>query len=418
MNLLWKIHHNFTLKFRTQPQLASDYRDDHKHANKFTDVPHPLPGGNPGESLRPHPLPGGNPGESLRPHPPPGGNPGESLRPHPPPGGNPGESLRPHPPPGGNPGESLRPHPPPGGKFRSLERPICIVKPMCASDVPGGNPGESLRPYPLPGGNPGESLRPHPLYGGNSGESLRPHPLYGRNPGVTLKPHPLYGRNPGVTLKLHPPPGRKPGERMIPYPLPGIKPGQRLIPHPPPKRPTVVCPASSNPQPFPCQRLGSCLSAARRFLGCVWNMRGIFMSLSADRIQKATDTLQNKLDWALIRCNERLTKNSQLREEVKTLHVERARFQKLHRRWEKVLQDVRKEIGEVIDMATTAFDEREEAQTEITMMKEDFAEYSAEMKELKKAISHEHQLNEFMTTKNKERTAMDDGQEKRRRQGH
>lgn len=38
MNLPGKIHHNFTLKFRTQPQLASDYIDDHKHANKFTGI--------------------------------------------------------------------------------------------------------------------------------------------------------------------------------------------------------------------------------------------------------------------------------------------------------------------------------------------------------------------------------------------
>lgn len=38
MNLLGKIHDNFTLKFRTQPQLASNYRDDHKHANKFAGI--------------------------------------------------------------------------------------------------------------------------------------------------------------------------------------------------------------------------------------------------------------------------------------------------------------------------------------------------------------------------------------------
>ncbi|CAM4596798.1 unnamed protein product [Leuciscus chuanchicus] len=129
----------------------------------------------------------------------------------------------------------------------------------------------------------------------------------------------------------------------------------------------------------------------------------------ACQTQKATHTLRNKLDWALIRCSERLTKNSQLKEEVETLHMERARFQKLHRRREKVLQDVCKEIGEVIDMAATAFNEREEAQTEVAMMKKDFAEYSAEMKELKKAISHEHRPNKF-------ETAMDDGLEKRHRQ--
>lgn len=140
----------------------------------------------------------------------------------------------------------------------------------------------------------------------------------------------------------------------------------------------------------------------------------------ARQTQKATRTLENKLDRALIRFNEQLTKNSQLREELETLRMERVRFQQLHRRLEKVLQDVRKDIGEVIDMSTTAYDVREEAQTKITMMKEkaikDFAQYSAEMKELERVIAHERRLKEFMTTKSNERTAMDDGQEMRRRQ--
>lgn len=47
----------------------------------------------------------------------------------------------------------------------------------------------------------------------------------------------------------------------------------------------------------------------------------------------------------------------------------------------------------------------------------DFAQYSAEMKELERVIAHERRLKEFMTTKSNERTAMDDGQEMRRRQG-
>ncbi|XDV51248.1 hypothetical protein PO909_020167 [Leuciscus waleckii] len=140
----------------------------------------------------------------------------------------------------------------------------------------------------------------------------------------------------------------------------------------------------------------------------------------ARQTQKATRTLENKLDRALIRFNEQLTKNSQLREELETLRMERVRFQQLHRRLEKVLQDVRKDIGEVIDMSTTAYDVREEAQTKITMMKEkaikDFAQYSAEMKELERVIAHERRLKEFMTIKSNERTAMDDGQEMRRRQ--
>lgn len=39
---------------------------------------------------------------------------------------------------------------------------------------------------------------------------------------------------------------------------------------------------------------------------------------------------------ALIRFNQQLVKNSQLREELETLRVERVRFQQLHRKLEKV----------------------------------------------------------------------------------
>lgn len=43
---------------------------------------------------------------------------------------------------------------------------------------------------------------------------------------------------------------------------------------------------------------------------------------------------------ALVRFNEQLAKNSQLRDELETLRVERARFQQLHHKLEKVSTDL------------------------------------------------------------------------------
>ncbi|XP_027024734.2 coiled-coil domain-containing protein 114 isoform X1 [Tachysurus fulvidraco] len=128
-------------------------------------------------------------------------------------------------------------------------------------------------------------------------------------------------------------------------------------------------------------------------------------------IQKATRTLENKLDRALIRFNQQLVKNSQLREELETLRVERVRFQQLHRKLEKELQEIRREIGDVIGMSTAAYDARMEAQTKMTMMKEkavkDLAQYNAEIKELERLIAHEQRLKDFMTTKCNESTGLD-----------
>ncbi|XP_012693971.1 coiled-coil domain-containing protein 114 [Clupea harengus] len=135
----------------------------------------------------------------------------------------------------------------------------------------------------------------------------------------------------------------------------------------------------------------------------------------ANHTQKATRTLENKLDRALTRFSEQLTRNSRLREELETLRVERLRFQQLHRRLEKELLEIRRDIGDVISMSTAAYDARVEAQTKMTMLKEkavkDLVQYSAEMKELERVIAHERRLKEFMSTKCNERSTQDEGQD-------
>ncbi|XP_020364630.1 coiled-coil domain-containing protein 114 isoform X1 [Oncorhynchus kisutch] len=135
--------------------------------------------------------------------------------------------------------------------------------------------------------------------------------------------------------------------------------------------------------------------------------------------QKASRTLENKLDRALIRFNEQLTKNSHLREDLETLRVERVRFQQLHRRLDKELQEIRKDIGDMVSLSTAAYDVRVEAQSKMIMMREkavkDLSQYSAEMKELERVIAHERRLKEFMTTKCSERSGQDEGQELGRR---
>ncbi|XP_037620962.1 coiled-coil domain-containing protein 114 isoform X4 [Sebastes umbrosus] len=140
----------------------------------------------------------------------------------------------------------------------------------------------------------------------------------------------------------------------------------------------------------------------------------------ARRTQKAIRTLEYKLDRSLTRFNEQLTKNSHLREELQTLHIERVRFQQLHNRLDKELYDSRKKIGEVVSLSTAAYDARVEAQSKMTMMREkavkDLAQYNAEMKELERVIAHEFSLKEFMTTKCSERSGQDEGHEMGHRQ--
>ncbi|XP_035518168.1 coiled-coil domain-containing protein 114 [Morone saxatilis] len=138
------------------------------------------------------------------------------------------------------------------------------------------------------------------------------------------------------------------------------------------------------------------------------------------RAQKAVRTLEYKLDRALTRFNEQLTKNGHLREELQTLHIERVRFQQLQNRLDKELHDVRKKIGEIVNLSTAAYDARVEAHSKMTMMREkavkDLAQYNAEMKELERVIAHECSLKEFMTTKCSERNGQDYGHDMGHRQ--
>ncbi|XP_077429630.1 coiled-coil domain-containing protein 114 isoform X2 [Vanacampus margaritifer] len=129
------------------------------------------------------------------------------------------------------------------------------------------------------------------------------------------------------------------------------------------------------------------------------------------RNQEAILTLENKLQGALTRFNEQLTKNSRLREELQTLHIERVRFQRLHDRLVQELQDVRKKIGEAISLSTAAHDARVEAQSKLAMMREkgekDLAQYNTEMRELERVISHECDLKDFITIKYNEKMGQD-----------
>ncbi|KAJ8388986.1 hypothetical protein AAFF_G00125470 [Aldrovandia affinis] len=127
--------------------------------------------------------------------------------------------------------------------------------------------------------------------------------------------------------------------------------------------------------------------------------------------QQAGHTLENKLD--------RLAKISGLREDLEILHVERNRFQQLYRRLGKELQEIRRDVGDVINQSTLAYDARVEAQYKTVTLNEkavkDLAQHSVEMQELERVIAHEHRLKTFMGTKNQER-ADEESQEANRKQ--
>lgn len=53
-----------------------------------------------------------------------------------------------------------------------------------------------------------------------------------------------------------------------------------------------------------------------------------------------------------------LTQNAHLRDEIDNLRVERNRFEDLHKKLEKELEDLKQEIASVIEDSTQAYDQR------------------------------------------------------------
>lgn len=110
---------------------------------------------------------------------------------------------------------------------------------------------------------------------------------------------------------------------------------------------------------------------------------------------------------ALKSFNTILTENAGLRDEIDNLRVERHRFEDLHKKLEKELQSLRQQINEVIENSTQAYDQREEAQAKMVLMRDkedkDKMQLNTELKELIRVIDHDKKLKEFMKIKTQER---------------
>ncbi len=107
-----------------------------------------------------------------------------------------------------------------------------------------------------------------------------------------------------------------------------------------------------------------------------------------------------------------MTQNSKLRSEIDDLRVERERFEQLHNKLEKELATLRQDIAEVIENSTQAYDQREEAQTKMILIRDkedkDKQQHYTELKEVIRVINHDKKLKEFMKIKTQERAEDDE----------
>mgnify|MGYP001460891698 CR=1 FL=1 len=74
---------------------------------------------------------------------------------------------------------------------------------------------------------------------------------------------------------------------------------------------------------------------------------------------------ENRLDKALVKFNEALAHNKQLREEIDNLRRERVVFDNIYRKLERELHDKKKQMSNIIELSNLAYEQRDAAQMEV-----------------------------------------------------
>jgi len=116
------------------------------------------------------------------------------------------------------------------------------------------------------------------------------------------------------------------------------------------------------------------------------------------QVAKQIKILENRLDKAIVKFNEALAHNKHLRETIDNLRRERVVFDGIYKKLEKELQDKKKEIASIVEMANIAYEARDQAQAEMAALKaqaeKEEAAFEAEWKELTRMIEEDRKKKE------------------------
>jgi len=107
------------------------------------------------------------------------------------------------------------------------------------------------------------------------------------------------------------------------------------------------------------------------------------------KIERQLKVLENRLDRALVRFNEALHVNKQLREQIDNLRRERGVFDAIYKKLERELQEKKKEMAFIIEVSNIAYEEKDNAINELDTLKmfakkemDSFQETFGELEEL------------------------------------
>jgi len=117
-------------------------------------------------------------------------------------------------------------------------------------------------------------------------------------------------------------------------------------------------------------------------------------------IGKQIKVLEHRLHRALVKFNEAIAANKDLREEIDNLRRERVVFDGIYKKLQHELAEKKKRMAEIIEVANVAYEQRDRAQTEIGQLKlqaeKEQQEFEAEWKELGRKLEEDRKRQDFL----------------------
>lgn len=125
-------------------------------------------------------------------------------------------------------------------------------------------------------------------------------------------------------------------------------------------------------------------------------------------IQKQIKVLDNRLDKCLLRFNETVAQNKELRQKIDEYRRERIVFDGIYKKLERDLHEKKKEMAAIIEDSKNAYQARDKSQSEMTALQQhaekERIEFESEFKELGDLIKQQQIMLEQLRLKQFERT--------------
>lgn len=117
-----------------------------------------------------------------------------------------------------------------------------------------------------------------------------------------------------------------------------------------------------------------------------------------EMIHRQVSVLENRLDQSLVRFNEVLRQNKELREQIDTLRGERDVFESIYQKLEAELQEKKKEMAFIIEVSNIAYEERDNNAQVLNNLKtfaaEEMNSFAETFKELDELLEEDRRMKE------------------------